>query len=309
MNRIITAGSQYVDIDVLSSSIAYNDLLIFKKHKGSVHLTGPLNSTIISEINGWCSNLFSINPPLKSQENKFVLVDISNPEYVENFVILENVIEVFDHHFGYEEFWKQRIGAKAKIEPVGACATLIWEQYKDEELEKKISPLSALLLYTAIVSNTLNFNAQITSKRDLIAVEEIKSLINIPVDWINHYYHESEQSIRKNLRKAIKTDTKFISLKPYSFMFSQLELWNAADFFKINEIQNINQIMNNLFTDSNWLLSISSIKENRNYIFSNIIDLINTLSGFLNIDKQHSYWINDRLWMRKEILRELLIKN
>src|SRR3989344_4504224 len=53
-----------------------------------------------------------------------------------------------------------------KTEMVGACATLIWEEYVKRKKSNEISEMSGNLLSTAIISNTLNFNAMVTTDRD-----------------------------------------------------------------------------------------------------------------------------------------------
>lgn len=305
MHKIITSGAKYIDIDVLASSLAYYDLLSLRKINSSVHHTGPLNASIIPEIKEWCQGCFLKSSPKKLKTNTFILVDISNPYHLEKFVDISNVTEVFDHHYGFEKFWYQRIGIQAKIESVGACATLIWEEYKKDGLNKKIPPLSANLLYSAIISNTLNFNAYVTSARDVQAFEEIKEYITLQNNWTSHYYRTAESFLRKNLEQAIFNDTKQIISNSFSFQFSQLELWSAEDFISNYANNKISSLMDKLFSPSNWLLSISSICEKCNYLFTNSSELMDILALFIDFHQRKDYWITNRLWMRKEILKNL----
>ena len=110
---------------------------------------------------------------LENAPCKYVLVDISDPNHMEPFVTLENVAEVYDHHYGHEQLWKEKLPHSTYIERVGACATLIWEKFKENAFHSSISTLNANLLYTAIFANTLNFKSQVTSDRDLLASEEL----------------------------------------------------------------------------------------------------------------------------------------
>jgi inorganic pyrophosphatase len=57
------------------------------------------------------------------------------------------VIEVYDHHYGHEAFWKERLPNSTFIEYVGACATLIWERFKQDGLQNSISTINANLFY------------------------------------------------------------------------------------------------------------------------------------------------------------------
>jgi inorganic pyrophosphatase/exopolyphosphatase len=44
-------------------------------------------------------------------------------------------------------------------------------------------------MMTAILSNTLNFKAQITKERDIIAYEELREISTLPANWKEIYFH------------------------------------------------------------------------------------------------------------------------
>jgi len=106
-----------------------------------------------------------------------------------------------------------RPDVKTLIDTVGSCATLIWEKYKDYNLQNQIDNVSANLLYTAIISNTLNLKAQITNKRDLLAVEELKSFIDLPKNWVMIYFNEVTAQILADPINAIKNVLKIRAIK------------------------------------------------------------------------------------------------
>lgn len=104
---------------------------------------------------------------------------MSEPHIIEKIAPLDKVTEIFDHHFGFETYWKDKLGEKAKIEPIGAAATLIWEEYKKRGFENSISHESATLLAYAIISNTVHFLFDMTSERDKIALKELRCKSNL----------------------------------------------------------------------------------------------------------------------------------
>jgi inorganic pyrophosphatase/exopolyphosphatase len=57
------------------------------------------------------------------------------------------------------------------------------------DLVEKLEKYSIDLLMTAILSNTLNFKAQITKERDIIAYEELRKLSTLPSNWKEIYFH------------------------------------------------------------------------------------------------------------------------
>lgn len=219
---IITAGSAYTDIDALACSVAYAEFLRLMGRDAVSVLEAPLNSTISNIIRSWALNFETeyIANPL----DQFVLVDISNPEHFEKFVNRERIIQVFDHHYGFETFWKERLNENSVIEEVGSCATLIWEQFKKFGKSDQISILSANLVYCSIISNTLNLKASITKTRDLQAMQELNHYIDLPSNWTDIYYSEVENKIIEDPIAAIQLDTKRLLIKSTNLTIAQLEL-------------------------------------------------------------------------------------
>lgn len=296
---IVTGGKAYADIDVLACISAYAQLLNLNSVQARGVITCPWNLTIPPTIRKWPIDVDNIFVGL-SEQCSFILVDISDPKFVEEFVLIENVVEVYDHHYGNEIFWQKKIPNGTHIEKIGACATLIWEKFKEYGLHACISKTNANLLYTAIFANTLNFKSATTSKRDLIASEELSAIITLPEDWKNSYYQEIEDGFGKDLSTHIKNDTKIVNLEGSSFYFGQIEVWNATS------------IVNNFLSKFNphsseeWFINIASIEEGKSYIYSNSRRLSDKLSRAIEIQCINPYFqVTPRLWLRKELLREL----
>jgi inorganic pyrophosphatase/exopolyphosphatase len=150
---------------------------------------------------------------------------------------------------------------------VGSCSTLIWEEYK-EEFANSISKLSANLLYTAIISNTLNFKASITNERDVIAFKELQKYTNLPTDWIETYFIDQEKAVLENPQKEIKLDThveKFPNTEE-KLIIGQIELWDSRKFIN-NHKKDIKEALAS-FGCNDWFLTSPSINEGINYIYS-----------------------------------------
>jgi nanoRNase/pAp phosphatase (c-di-AMP/oligoRNAs hydrolase) len=147
--------------------VVHSDLLLQEGKSAVIFLPGAFNKSITDIIKKW---KYDYSKHLKDVISKFVIVDESDPEIISQFVDIGKISELYDHRYGFEEYWREKLGENAVIDHVGSCATLIWEEYK-KRANKKISEVGANLLYTAIVSNTLNFNASITNERDIKAVK------------------------------------------------------------------------------------------------------------------------------------------
>jgi inorganic pyrophosphatase/exopolyphosphatase len=294
---LVTTGTRFTDIDGLACVIAYREI---PPEPPLAVIPGELNQSVTTKIRSWPLN-YATSFQVVGEYN-FVVVDVSEVSQLGSFVNKDRVIELYDHHFGFEKFWQEKLGEKAKIELVGACATLIWEEFKKRCPGKKLSPLAANLLYTAIVSNTLNFQASITTERDKQAFEELKAFIDLPTDWTARYYQDQEVDIYTNPRQAIANDTKIQSIKGMRCAVGQLELWNSQAFIEEHSRQ-IEMVMKE-FEPEIWFFSSPSISEGRNYIFTKSETVKNFLRQVLAIDFFGTdIGVTKKLWLRKEILK------
>jgi inorganic pyrophosphatase/exopolyphosphatase len=298
--KIVIGGKAYADIDVLACIAAYTQLLSLKKNRATGIITGPWNQTIPHSIKQWP---ISIEKSFTEYNNDcdFILVDLSDPNHMEDFVIMDNIVEVYDHHYGYETFWKERLPYSSYIEPVGACATLIWEKYKENNLCSFISKTNANLLYTAIFANTLNFKARVTTERDHQAAHELSDHTDLPNNWIANYYQEVTLGFKSNLLEQLLKDTKTVDFNDSQFFFGQIETWNAKDLLK-----RIKNHFPDSLSNQNWLINIVSIEEGHSYLYSNVPVLKELITKITNSQIiTESFIVTNELWLRKEILKEL----
>ena len=295
---VVTTGKRFTDIDALACVIAYREI---PPAPATAVIPGPLNQSVTKEIRLW--PLKYLKTIEKNPQHQFVVVDVSEDSQLASFVNREKIIEIYDHHFGFEAFWREKLGAKAKIEEIGACATLIWEEFKLRNINK-ISPLAANLLYTAILSNTLNFQASLTTERDRQAFDELKLFVDLPADWIPRYYQDQELQAYLNTQRAVFRDTKIQVIKGIECTIGQMELWNSKNFIK--EKRGEIALVLKSFGKEHWMLISPCISEGRNYIFTKSQALKELLSRSLRIDFFGTdVGVTDKLWIRKEILKKI----
>lgn len=295
---IVTTGQPFTDIDALACAISYAGLLKFEGKDAEAVLPGPLNKSITKDIKGWDLKYLK---KTKSEGSNYVLVDISNPKYFASFVKEQDVVEIFDHRSGFENHWIKRLGKNSHIEMVGACATLIWEEFERRYQKNRISTTSANLLATAIVSNTLNFNAGVTTERDKIAYKESHKLTNLPEKWIEKYFEDQEREVYKYPIKAILSDTK--GGKDFEYTIGQLELWNSRNFL-ITHLKEIEKALMS-FGNDNWFLTSPSISEGINYLFAKNSRVKKLLETTVNAKFDGDIGTTNKLWLRKEILQKI----
>lgn len=300
---VITAGDPFTDIDVLGCAVPYSELLTLEGKDNEVVLPGFFNSSITPTVRNW--GLKYLTKPTE-ENSSVVIVDVSEPSYVSKFVKEEQIIELYDHRFGFQDLWKSKLGENAHIELVGACATLIWEQYKKRGFADKISSLSANLISIAILSNTLNFGASVTTERDIIAFEELKKYIDMSSNWQETYFSDVEEDVFKDIKQAIVSDTKTLNIPGINFpiVMGQLELWNGNEFLSKNKEEAKRAL--ETFDQPDWFLSIPSISEKKNYIYTESKKVKELLPKIITITFTGDIGVTDKLWLRKEIRKKLL---
>jgi len=307
MKKIGVTQALYTsDMDSLACSIAYSELLRLEGKDAVAYIPKEPGSSVTDEIKSWNFE-YEIEPKPEDLENiEFVLVDTTDPHTFPKFVAEEKIVEIYDHHYGYEDYWKQKLGKKATIDMIGACATLIWEEYKKRGFADKISQVSAKLLYAAIVSNTLNFKATITSPRDAQAFQELSEKANIPKEWIEKYFIDQEEYIYKNPRQAVIDDIKIIEFPNLGkkITIGQIELWDSKKFV-MDYKPLIKEILDN-FGHKIWFFNAPCIARGTTYVLAEDEYIKAVLQEKFGFSFDENIGESSKLIERKEFVKEIL---
>jgi len=298
-NITVTSGYKYTDIDALACSIAYSKLLNLQGVRSGAYLS-KLNYSVSKSILSWDFSYLPIKSISPTQE--VIMVDISDPNYFPKNVDINKVIKVFDHHTSFGSFWKNKLGINCKIDFIGSCATLIFEQWESSVYINQLDSVSANLLYTAIVSNTLNFKASITNNRDIKAFDTLKKYTNLPDNWVENYFGEMQKPSLVSPKKSLVNDIKEVIIGRKKFVISQLELWESEKFLLKNKV-----LIKSLFADVDkncyWFHTSPSIKKGVNYIFTEDIKTQDLLKKILNVSFVNYIAVTQKLYLRKEIIK------
>jgi hypothetical protein len=175
------------------------------------------------------------------------------------------------------------------------------------EVSQNISDNHLQLLAAAIASNTLNFQAKITSDRDEVAFTEISKLAELSEIWVENYFTQVQQEVIHNLEIALKLDIKTIKLRDGSEVnIGQLELWNGMDLFRNRQME-IFAFFQSL--GNKWVLTAPCIKDGINVIFTKDQNLQEMLEDVLDIHFSGYMATTGKIILRKEILKKLSDKN
>ena len=300
---IVTSGESFTDIDAFACAIAYAELLNLEGKTAGAVLPGVLNNSITPAIRSW-RLAYSVQPPFENYDS--VIVDVSEPAHVAKCAPIQSVIEVYDHRFGFEKIWKDKIGKNAHIEPVGACTTLIWEEFKKRGFKDKISTASANILLIGTVSNTLDFGAQVTHERDIKAFKELSLIADLPKNWKASYFEDQTKSLLEDPVAAIRLDTKILSIPGMDFLLTmgQMELWNAKGFVDAHA-QDIENALS-AFNAPDWFMSLPSISEKKSRLYAKSQKVKDLLKKAVGATFKGNLGMTDKLWLRKEIRKKLI---
>jgi len=127
-----------------------------------------------------------------------ILVDASDTRGISPSIDPGQVIELIDHRPLFDAAAFPR--ATCQVEWVGAAATLIARKFRQYPLA--ISPWSAAMLYHAIASNTVNFQADVTTREDRELADWLLGQLTSPPCVAEMF--EDKSAIEGSLRRAFE---------------------------------------------------------------------------------------------------------
>jgi len=156
-----------------------------------------------------------------------------------------------------------------------------------------------------IIDNTLNFKANLTSKRDHQAYGLLKQHAKLADNWAEIYLMEYQTQIMQNFSHALQTDTKRITYPSYDFEIAigQLAVLDAAAL--IEKYKSLAATQLSALND-NWYLNVLDLEHGVSYFYTTDTVTQKLLSRLLGLSFTNGIAIADRLWLRKEIYKKVL---
>lgn len=297
---VVTSGAPYIDIDAYAGCIAYAELLKLSGREAVAATTSALNASITPTLRSLHARIET--GYTSTSQDTFILVDISEEAFFDPIVDHQKIIEIVDHHPGFETYWQGKSAVKCTIESVGAAATLVYEKWAQQDKLGQLTSAVAQLLAAAILDNTLNFRAAITTDRDKAAFEQLAKIAKIDKGWVAAYFEECQQNILNNLSSSLKDDTKLYTSSHLSspLQFAQLVVWNAGA-LDPDEVVAINHSVEG--SNPLRVTNIVSIEEGRSYFLSDSSEVQTWLSDIVGVTFNGTRAQADRLWLRKEVAK------
>ncbi|TSC52289.1 MAG: manganese-dependent inorganic pyrophosphatase [Parcubacteria group bacterium LiPW_41] len=258
------------DLDGVACAIAYSELLNKEGKKAKAVYYGELGLEV--EFVRQFTDSLSIEqytgafPP----DSQFILVDSADPDQLEKNIIPEKVIEIIDHH--PLTFTDVFVNAQKTIELVGSCATLVTERLQRENFIP--SREAIIYLYSAIISNTANFKNPITTERDRSAALYLRSLVELPDDYVKEMFSSKSKLTKDNLYEVIFQDFFAKPINGKRVGIGQIE------------IVDLDETVTRLWDELVVTLERIRKEDKLDYIFLVGIDLYKGHTMFVSIDEE-----------------------
>lgn len=267
---IFVTSYESPDLDGIACAIAYSEFLNKEGENAEAVYCGDLGLEV--EFVKRYTSYFPVEKHVGDFEenSQFILVDVADPDILEKTVVSERVIEIIDHH--PLVFIERFINAKKTIELVGSCATLVIERLQKEQFVP--SKEAIIYLYSAIISNTVNFKNAITTRRDVDAANYLKSLVELSDDYIREMFSSKSKLTKENLYHVIFQDffTKPINGKRIGI--AQIE------------IVDLDETVTRLWDELVLVLERIRKEDKLDYVFLVGIDLYQGHTMFVSVDEE-----------------------
>ena len=298
---IVTAGNFFTDIDAYASVVAYTQLEVLSGIEAEAVLVGPLNVSVPPFLRLEQSD-YSVDYEPR-QNDRFVVLDVSDPENIAKFVDFNRIESIIDHHFGYEDYWKER-GVVTVVEPIGAACTQIFERWEEALRLNEMPQRTATLLAAGILDNTLNFSSNTTSQRDRHAYQRLLRQANLDETFSQVYFKACQADAEKDVRASIISDTKDLALGGFleRTKIGQLALWDAR-----KAIDAAIELSNDWASKKRpYFINLVSISEQKSYFVTEDSTVRELLSEATAAKFSKNIATANRLWLRKELMRAVI---
>lgn len=300
---IVTAGSSYLDIDAYACMIAMTELLQLQGMDAVAYSTAPYNYSICKTLVREGRVIRTLPDDFSPENSRFIIVDVSDPEFLEKCISVENTVAVYDHHVGFEEFWTDRIRNGAHIEFIGSAATLIYREWKEARAQDKMSRATAELLIAAILDNTLNLTSANTTDEDRKAFEELCNRHSIGKEWCSAYFTEVQGNIEDDLKNAMLGDVKCVRDNPIlPSRIGQLAVWNSESL--LSDLSEICLWFNESFDE--WMINIIDIKKNCCFFVCEDAEYRRKIEKIFGVRFDANVAKTECSYLRKEIIKKTM---
>ena len=286
--EILVIGHKNPDTDSICSAIAYSELKKKLGQNTKPVRAGELNKETEFVMDYFKSEIPALNLDISGRD--VILVDHNERTQTADGFEEAKVLELIDHHrianFNVDE------PLKVRMEPVGCTSTIIFDMYKENGLLP--DKITAGLMLSAIISDTLLFKSPTCTEKDTIAGRELSKIAEIDLAVYGVEMLKAGTALDdKTINELLNMDMKIFDVNDFKIGIAQI---NAVDEKAI------------LAKKEEILLEISNIMKSDNlnmfmFVVTNI--LTNNSMGLVAGEKQE---IIEKVFGSKIINSELALE-
>ena len=186
----------------------------------------------VLDSQGKCKGTISRRNLINAKKKQLILVDHNEKTQAVDNVAEAEVLEIIDHH---------RLGSLETIQPiffrnqpVGCTATIIFQMYKEKELD--IPKHIAGLLCAAIISDTLMFRSPTCTKYDQDAALQLAAMAELDIEtFADEMFIAGSDLTDKSAEEIFYQDFKKFQSGDISFGVAQINSMNTAMLQELGE--------------------------------------------------------------------------
>ena len=299
--HILTAGSAYLDIDAYACMVAMAELIRLQGGQAIAYSNAPCNYSVCSSLRKPGLVAAELPEAYKTESARYIIVDVSDPDFIGHSVPLDRVVAVYDHHVGFEEYWQERIGEGTHIEFLGAAATLIYREWQRAGLREKMSCTTARLLVAAILDNTLNLTSSNTTEEDRTVFRALCDHAQVDDAWCAAYFSEVQASVAADLKNALFYDAKTIGsngiLPPH---IAQICVWDAVGV--LDRLMEIREWFQERW--DSWMMNVIDLKHRCSYFVCDDTQYQGEIERIFEVCFADGVAKSSVAYLRKEIIKK-----
>ncbi len=293
---VITAGNKYIDIDAYAGIFAYRELLRHMGYSAYAYTSAPTNESVSTLIQDMGFTFDSVD---FSKPAKYILLDVSNPQFFDAVVKEDDILEIIDHHTGFEEYWKEK-QVPHTIEFIGSICTIIFEMYEKNHFENLLDTNLCKLLMAGILDNTLNLKSSITNQRDVDCYLKLQHLGQVNEDWRMEYFESCYAKTENHLSQYLASDIKIEKVSDtLPEVIGQIIVLDKDIIFRHQE-----EVRAVFQKYPHWILNVIALKEGKSYLFyGSEMDKLG-LEQLFHQPIKEDYLLLEPFLLRKQIMKK-----
>lgn len=224
-------GHQNPDTDTITSALVVADIETQLGNDATPYRLGEISSET-----AYALEHFGVEAPALLNEvgagDEVILVDHNEKQQSAPGIENATVTKVFDHHRIANFETEGPLYYRA--EPVGCTATILNKVYKENNLT--ISKVSAGLMLSAIISDTLLFKSPTTTEEDIDAASELKDIAGIDLEEYGlEMLKAGASTSNKTALQLITGDAKTFDIGEKSVRIAQINVVDVDEVFSRRE--------------------------------------------------------------------------